>query len=539
MAFDFSKNEEKDVKALNASGAPDQAEYALDGSQFLVPANGGQQVGGGGRVFGRRSTPLAGTEQNGQELPTLNNQAPRELYPPRELPRELYPQRELYPREVYPYPREVYPQQYGTNGSPIETVPTPDSFSPPGWQGQKQHPEARGYEGRRWYPPPNFDFGYVKPRFQPEKDSRIPTLRIGDTMTHSGAPMAELDPQSIDATVYRKAHDSVGLVKSTDEDRKERERVYTGTSFFVNDTGLMATAYHVVEGAEKVEVMLADGSTRMAEVKAIRPTVDLALIQLLDVEPGERFPALNLDKNSTDLKRGDYVAAVGHPLGHIKPVISPGSLNRRQTIIDGPGPVGNENPNAIVLDASINIQAGNSGGPLLDQNGDVAGIVNFRIGSVKGQFVPVEELRDLVGAKDSPADLRSYFLPERLHFEEHARNSSLVAASSAFGVAANVLTRNSSSMLLRRATVYPHAAASAVYGLSQMPHDLDFLSNALEHGSTAEKASAIINVTSDGMLIGGPILTVASRFRGVGTALSLAGALTKLGNNVLADRKTY
>jgi len=137
----------------------------------------------------------------------------------------------------------------------------------------------------------------------------------------------------------------------------------SGTGFFVCPDGDILTAYHVVRGAGKLEVLLSDGSTNRAEIKAANEEQDLALLKIA----GKNFPAASLgDSDKMDIL--DYVVAVGYPLANIignSASAYEGKINAKRGDL--------KKSYLFQIDATTN--PGASGGPLLNERGQVIGII--------------------------------------------------------------------------------------------------------------------------------------------------------------------
>lgn len=160
----------------------------------------------------------------------------------------------------------------------------------------------------------------------------------------------------------------------------QREGSGSGSGIIVgeNETELLiATNYHVVENAVKITVNFTDGSNAEAVVKGIDADMDLAVIAIsLEALSDETREAIAIAKlgDSDSLKLGEPVIAIGNALG-IGQSVSGGyvsALNREVTMDDG------SKGTFIQTDAAIN--QGNSGGALLNINGEVIGINSSKIG---------------------------------------------------------------------------------------------------------------------------------------------------------------
>ena len=150
-----------------------------------------------------------------------------------------------------------------------------------------------------------------------------------------------------------------------------------GSGFIIDPKGYVVTNNHVVEGADKIKIILVGGKEYQATVKGRDPKTDLALIQI--VNPPADLPFLKLG-DSDAIQVGDWVLAVGNPfgLGH---TVTQGIISAKGRVI-GAGTY----DNFLQTDASIN--PGNSGGPLLNLKGEVIGINTAILASGQGSGLP-------------------------------------------------------------------------------------------------------------------------------------------------------
>ncbi|HEU5460773.1 MAG TPA: trypsin-like peptidase domain-containing protein [Nitrososphaeraceae archaeon] len=141
-----------------------------------------------------------------------------------------------------------------------------------------------------------------------------------------------------------------------------------GSGFIYNDKGFIVTNNHVVENAEAVDVTLINGDRYTANITGTDPFSDLAVIKIN--ENTTDIPKPLVVGNSSDLRVGDQVVAVGNPFG-LESSMTTGIVSQigRLLSIDERG---FSIPNAIQTDALIN--PGNSGGPLLNMKGEVIGV---------------------------------------------------------------------------------------------------------------------------------------------------------------------
>ncbi|MGB3024223.1 trypsin-like peptidase domain-containing protein [Paradevosia shaoguanensis] len=183
--------------------------------------------------------------------------------------------------------------------------------------------------------------------------------------------------------------------KGVEEDFHEKFTA-VGTGVIIDDQGTILTNLHVAGAAKKLRVTFFDGSESEARIVGARPENDLAII-LPDVIPDDLQPATL--GSTANLHPGDEVEAIGFPFG-IGPSASSGVVSGlRRSFEQGDK---SRLTNLIQFDAAAN--PGNSGGPLIDANGDVVGIVTailnpsgLRTFAGIGFAVPIESAAGAVG----------------------------------------------------------------------------------------------------------------------------------------------
>jgi S1-C subfamily serine protease len=155
-----------------------------------------------------------------------------------------------------------------------------------------------------------------------------------------------------------------------------------GAGVIVNADGAILTARHVIANAGAITVTFVDGTESRAEVVSEQPENDIAVIQ------AEQAPAVIVPAvlgSTGGLHVGDEAFAIGHPLGLVDS-LSAGVISGLDRTI----PLGNGSSlqGLIQFDAAVN--RGNSGGPLLDRNGQVIGIVTALANpSQQGYFIGI------------------------------------------------------------------------------------------------------------------------------------------------------
>jgi S1-C subfamily serine protease len=155
-----------------------------------------------------------------------------------------------------------------------------------------------------------------------------------------------------------------------------------GSGFVYDVSGHIITNNHVVEDSQKTTVTFLDGTSYNAKVIGTDPYTDLAVIKV-DVNPSLLHP-LPLGNSST-LRVGDQVAAIGNPFG-LSGSMTSGIVSQLGRLLSTPGTASFSIPDVIQTDAAVN--PGNSGGPLLNMKGQVIGI-NTAIQSGTGEFAGI------------------------------------------------------------------------------------------------------------------------------------------------------
>ena len=187
--------------------------------------------------------------------------------------------------------------------------------------------------------------------------------------------------------------------------QQEQEVEGSGSGIIVgknDDELLIATNYHVVEGADTLSVAFTDGNAVEASVKGFDEERDLAVVSVsLDDVEDDTMDAISIANigSSDDLKVGEQVVAIGNALGYGQSVTTGivSAKNRRMdsdnnTVTDGSDD-SSDGVNLIQTDAAIN--PGNSGGALLNMEGEVVGI-----NSAKLAFTEVEGMGYAIAISD-------------------------------------------------------------------------------------------------------------------------------------------
>ncbi|MBI1866566.1 MAG: trypsin-like peptidase domain-containing protein [Candidatus Staskawiczbacteria bacterium] len=151
----------------------------------------------------------------------------------------------------------------------------------------------------------------------------------------------------------------------------KQQEVGSGSGFIVSEDGLILTNKHVVlDKKAEYTVFTNDGQKFSAKVLALDPVQDLAIIK---IESDKKFKAIQLG-DSSGIQIGQSAIAIGNALGEFRNTVSVGVISGlgRTILASGQGGFSETLEDIIQTDAAIN--AGNSGGPLLNLKGEVIGI---------------------------------------------------------------------------------------------------------------------------------------------------------------------
>jgi S1-C subfamily serine protease len=186
-------------------------------------------------------------------------------------------------------------------------------------------------------------------------------------------------PPPFSAAVYQSIRPSFVLIQTAGEDPDDEEGQGLGSGVVITARGDILTSLHVVAGADQILVSFADGTQSPAQVIAEEPEIDIAVLRPLQ-PPAVIVPATLGNPNA--MRVGDEAFVVGNPLGLYGSMSSGviSGFDRSFTDAD----TNQKLEGLIQFDAAVN--PGNSGGPLLNRQGQVVGIVTGLVNPTDQSF---------------------------------------------------------------------------------------------------------------------------------------------------------
>jgi Do/DeqQ family serine protease len=179
-----------------------------------------------------------------------------------------------------------------------------------------------------------------------------------------------------------------------------------GSGVIISADGYIISNNHVVSGANKLEVVLSNKKTYIATLVGTDPNTDIALLKIEE----KGLPFLNFG-NSDDVEVGEWVLAVGNPMG-LNSTVTAGIISAKGRSIDLLGQSGAKNPIESFLQTDAAINPGNSGGALVDTDGNLIGI-NSAISSNTGYYEGYGFAVPANLAKKIVEDIKKYGLVQR------------------------------------------------------------------------------------------------------------------------------
>ena len=203
----------------------------------------------------------------------------------------------------------------------------------------------------------------------PEGDDRITAADVDRAIEKA---LARPLDQAAASLAYDQAVESIVAIRAIRNNRVSADDngITIGTGVIINEQGQILTANHVVFGADEIELQFANGSVTAARLLTNETVLDIAMLTA-DGPTGPLTPAIL--GNPRTLQIGDPVYAIGNPLS-LTASMTAGIISGLNRDIPFPGDDGLVLENLIQFDAAVN--QGSSGGPLVNADGHVVGIVS-------------------------------------------------------------------------------------------------------------------------------------------------------------------
>ena len=238
-----------------------------------------------------------------------------------------------------------------------------------------------------------------------EESTAKGSLDVSDIVEETMPSIVSITTKSVEEV--QSYYGMFGQYGAYSPEQREVEGSGSGIIIGKNDTELLiATNYHVVDGAETLSVGFCDSTACEAKVKGYDSEKDLAVVAVsLDDIDSDTMDAISIATigNSDNLKVGEQVVAIGNALGYGQSVTT-GIVSAKNRQLNSDDTVGdydsdsNSATNLIQTDAAIN--PGNSGGALLNMNGEVVGINSAKLASTEvegiGYAIAISDVTDTI-----------------------------------------------------------------------------------------------------------------------------------------------
>ncbi|XP_036385899.1 serine protease HTRA1B [Megalops cyprinoides] len=169
---------------------------------------------------------------------------------------------------------------------------------------------------------------------------------------------------------------------------KREVAVASGSGFVVSEDGLIVTNAHVVANKHRVKVELKSGASFDAKIKDVDEKADIALIK---IDAPMKLPVLLLGR-SADLRPGEFVVAIGSPFS-LQNTVTTGIVSTTQR---GGKELGLRNSDMDYIQTDAIINYGNSGGPLVNLDGEVIGINTLKVTAGISFAIPSDKIRQFL-----------------------------------------------------------------------------------------------------------------------------------------------
>ena len=209
---------------------------------------------------------------------------------------------------------------------------------------------------------------------------------VDGTLSQGNGEQAGIVVRDVRGVVQKCSASVVGIVT---ESYQSFSQTSAGSGFIISENGYIVTNNHVISGGDSITVVLENGDSYVAYVIGTDEITDIAVLKI----EADDLTAIELGDSDT-VEVGEAAVAIGNPTGQLMGTVTTGVISgvNRNIMVD------NNIMTLLQTDAAIN--AGNSGGPLINEQGQVVGVVSAKLSSSAyeglGFAIPINTVRPIV-----------------------------------------------------------------------------------------------------------------------------------------------